>query len=282
MAIASLPWYALPETEAAQDALWSVLARHLRRNGVGGVPRRLSRGRPVHSVLANPALLLSQCCGYDIVYGFSSSLALVATPRYTAPGCDGANSCSFVLVRDASAARDLADLGGGICAVNGFASHSGTNSLRHLVAPLSRGGRFFRAVKASGGHLASLALLSAGDADVMAMDCVLHALLAMYRPRALAGTRILCRTAPVPTPPLVTSIGADPALIERLRQAIAAALADPDAAPAKAALLLEDASPLPLQRYARIVELEAAALGHGYYEMHATLSALVGPALAAR
>lgn len=268
--IACLPWYALPETAAAQDALWSVLARHLRRQGVRGVPRRLSRGASAHSLLSNPALLLGQCCGYDIVYGFSSTLALVATPRYAAPGCEGTDHRSLVLVRADAPARDLADLGGGACVVNGFASHSGTNALRHLVAPLSRDGRFFRRVIASGGHLASLDLLCRGKADVMAIDGVLHALLARDRPRALAGTRVLCRTEPAPNPPFVTAASADPDLVERLQAALAAALDDPDARPAKAALMLEGVSLLPIQAYARIVELEAAALGHGYLEMHAT------------
>ena len=35
----------------------------------------------------------------------------------------------------------------------------------------------------------SLALLLAGEADVMAMDCVLHALLSWHRPTALSETR---------------------------------------------------------------------------------------------
>lgn len=37
----------------------------------------------------------------------------------------------------------------------------------------------------------SLALLLAGEADVMAMDCVLHALLSWHRPTALSETRVL-------------------------------------------------------------------------------------------
>lgn len=250
-----------------------MLARHLRRHGVRGVPRRLSRGTTTHRLLSDPTLLLGQCCGYDVVYGFSSTLALVATPRYAAPGCDGAHYRSFVLVRADAPARELADLRGGVCAVNGFASHSGTNALRHLVAPLSRDGRFFRKVVASGSHLASLDLLRAGQADVMALDGVLHALLARDRPRALADTRILCSTELVPTPPFVTAAGSDPAAIEALRAALAGAFDDPGAADAKAALMLDGVSLLSMPDYARIVELEAAALSHGYLEMHATTGA---------
>jgi len=199
--LACLPWYELPETRAAQDALWTIVARHLGRHGIDAVPPRLTRGRPVPTLLADPALLFGQCCGYDVVYGFADWLTVVATPEYDAAGCDGADYRSFVLVRADSPAGTLEDLRGRTCVVNGLNSHSGTNALRALVAPLSRDGRFFGAVRISGAHTDSLAMLLAGAADVMAMDCVVHALLARHRPQALAGTRILGESDPAPAPP---------------------------------------------------------------------------------
>jgi ABC-type phosphate/phosphonate transport system substrate-binding protein len=272
--LACLPWYELPETKAAQDVLWSVLARYLRRQGVRGVPDRLSRGLPVHGILSNPRLLLGQCCGYDVVYGYASSLVLLATPHYAAPGCDGADYRSFVLVRDDCPAADLCDLRGSVCVVNGFASHSGTNALRALVAPLSQNGRLFREVKVSGGHLSSLALLQSSKADVMAMDCVLHALLTSHRPQALTGTRVLCWSEPAPAPPIIiTSANADPELIVRLREALVWTLDDPATERARARLLLDGISLLPLQDCARVNQFEAAALRHGYLELHATTPA---------
>lgn len=152
MGLACLPWYYLPEIEEAQDALWSVVARHMRQRGIRGVPRRLTRGLPVQALFANPALLLGQCCGYDLLYGFSGSLESIATPRYSAPGCTGADYRSLVLVRDDCRAEDLTGLRGGVAIINGFNSHSGTNALRALAASLSQNGRFFREVKLSGGH----------------------------------------------------------------------------------------------------------------------------------
>jgi ABC-type phosphate/phosphonate transport system substrate-binding protein len=273
MTIACLPWYALPETEAAEDALWSVLARQMREQGIPEVPGRLSRGVPIPGVFCDPRLLLGQCCGYDLVYGFSGVVQPVATPRYLAEGCEDAEYRSFVLVREDSTVSALEDLRGGVCAVNGFNSQSGTNALRGLVAPLSRDGRFFGAVKVSGAHVKSLAMLLAGEADMMAMDCVLHGLLKLHRPRALAGTRILCRSDPAPAPPLITSATADGDLVARLRAALAGAMADPDAAGPRATLLIGGVAVLPLQSYAPIVEMEAAALGRGYLELHATTPA---------
>ena len=112
MRIACLQWYELPETQAAQDSFWSVLAQHFRRQGVREVPRHLMRGLSVSDMLTDPRLLLGQCCGYDVVYGFASSVELVATPRYAAPGCDGANYRSFALVRHDCPAENLEGLRG--------------------------------------------------------------------------------------------------------------------------------------------------------------------------
>ena len=169
----------------------------------------------------------------------------------------------------------LDDLRGGTCVVNGFNSHSGTNALRALVAPLSRDGRFFGTVAVSGAHVDSLAMLRPGEADVMAMDCVLHALLVRHRPQALSGTRILCRTDLAPAPPFVTAWTADRTTVESLRAALADALSDRDAAAALATLLLRAIAFRPATDYARIVAIEATALAHGYMELHATSPALV-------
>jgi ABC-type phosphate/phosphonate transport system substrate-binding protein len=269
MPTACLPWYALPETEPAQAALWAVIARHLRSVGIDA-PDRLARDVPVPGVFCDPDLLFAQCCGYDLVYGFAASLTPLATPCYAAPGCDGPNYRSFVLVRDDSRATHLADLRGATVAVNSFNSHSGANALRSLIAPLAEDGRFFGAVRVTGAHRASLALLAAGEADVMAIDCVLHALLAMHRPAALAGTRILAATGTAPAPPMVTSAAAGGERAALIRAALLAAIADPESAEARAALLIDGLVVLPPTAYRRIVEIEAEGLRRGYLELHAT------------
>ena len=162
MPIACLPWYALPETEPAQDALWAVVAHHLRRAGIEA-PDTLTRGVAIPGVFCDPDLLVGQCCGYDIVYGFAASLRPLLTPCYAAPGCDGPDYRSFVLVRDDHPAGSLEELRGARCAINSFNSHSGTNALRALVARLARDGRFFASVTVTGAHLRSLDLVRSGD-----------------------------------------------------------------------------------------------------------------------
>ncbi|HET7717178.1 MAG TPA: PhnD/SsuA/transferrin family substrate-binding protein [Bauldia sp.] len=274
MAIACLPWYSLPEVEPAQDAVWSAIARHLRHAGVAA-PERLIRNVPIPGVFCDPDLMLAQCCGYDVVYGFAGSLMVLATPVYAAPGCEGPTYRSFVLVRDDSPFQEIGDLRGGVCAVNSFNSHSGANALRALVAPLARDGRFFRAVKVTGAHVRSLELLMSGRADVMAMDCVLHALLARHRPAALHGTRVIAATEAAPAPPLVTSAVAGRDRAARVREAVLAAMDDPEAVSAKAELLIDRLEVLPIARYARIVEIEGEAVRRGFFELHATSPAIV-------
>lgn len=281
MALASLPMYDLPELRWATDALWTVVRAHLRRRGLRPLPRHLVRGVSVRGQWSTPGLLLSQCCGYDLVYGFAGALQALATPCYSAPGCEGGHYRSVVLVRSDSPATTLTELRGARCVVNGFGSHSGTNALRALVAPLSRGARFFGEVRVSGGHLASLAMLAENAADVAALDCVLHALLARHRPAALAGTRVLCWTEAAPAPPFVTTAEADGTTCAKLRAGLLAALADPRAQTPCEMLLLTGATVLPPSAYARILDFEAAALSRRYVELHAPLAGLDRAAAAA-
>jgi ABC-type phosphate/phosphonate transport system substrate-binding protein len=265
--IASLPMYDLPEIRAATDAWWEGLARAFRREGIADVPKRLAREGGVEQHWLAPDLLLSQTCGYPLTHALSGRVRLVATPCYRVEACAGPRYCSVVLVRADGAVGTLAQLRGARCAVNSRHSQSGYSALRALVAPLSAAGRFFGAVEVTGGHRASIERVAAGRADVAAVDCVTHALLARHCPSALDGTRVLCRTASAPGLPYVTSGAASDDLIARLRAGLARAFADPDLEPARAALLLAGFEALPLAAYDRIAEIEAEALARGYAEV---------------
>ena len=264
MALASLPMYDLPEVRPALAALWAGIASDLRRQGVADVPPALDHDQSAEVVWWSPELLLSQCCGADLVGAWAGRLVPLATPRYRAPGCSGARYASLVVVRESAAARALGDLRGQVAAINHPDSHSGSNALRALVAPLARRGRFFGGVEVSGSHAASLAMVADGAADVAAIDCVSHALLARHRPAALAGTRVLCRSAAAPAPPFVTRAGAGEALVERLRATLRRACAAPPLAAARDALLLDGVAILPSSAYRRIPAFARLAARHGY------------------
>jgi ABC-type phosphate/phosphonate transport system substrate-binding protein len=264
MPVASLPMYDLPELRGAHAALWAGIAGHLQQAGVADVPAALSWDRAAGEVWADPALLLSQCCGADLTDAFAGALRVVATPRYRAPGCAGANYASLVVVAEGSDIRALVDLRGRVAAINHPESHSGMNALRALIAPLSRDGRLFSAVHVSGAHVASVAMVANGTADVAAIDAVTHALLARHRPAALAGTRVLCRTPRAPAPPYVTRADAGDDLVARLRAALGAALADPGLRAARTELLLDGIELLAPAAYRRITAFARLAHRHGY------------------
>jgi hypothetical protein len=264
MRVASLPMYDLPEVRPALDALWAGLARHLAREGVLDVPCALTRGASLDGFWSRPDLLLSQCCGYDLVNGDAGALCPLATPCYLAPGCLGPAYASVVVVAESSPARALEELRGGVCAINSWSSHSGMSALRALIAPLGAGGRFFARIEVSGAHLASLAMVARGAADVAAIDCVVHALLARHRPVALAGTRPLGHTPQAPAPPFVTGAAVGDAMITRLRAALLRAFDDAALEAARADLLLAGIEVLPLAAYARIKAFERFAARRGY------------------
>jgi ABC-type phosphate/phosphonate transport system substrate-binding protein len=267
MPIASLAMYDLPELRDATDALWQGLARGFRRAGIAEVPAALERGLPHREAWQRPDLLFAQTCGYPLTHALAGRVRLVATPCYRAEACEGPSYCSIVIVRADHPATDLAGLRGTRCVINGTDSQSGYSALRALIAPLAEKGRFFADVAVSGGHVASIAAVAAGKADIAAIDCVTHALVARHHPQALEGTRILTRTAAAPGLPYITRADADDELLRRLRDGLIDVFADPDLATARDALMLRDAVVLPLEAYGRIIDLEKQAMARGYADL---------------
>jgi ABC-type phosphate/phosphonate transport system substrate-binding protein len=267
MMIASLPMYDLPELRTATDAWWSGMAAALRRAGIDAVPDQLTRVYNVATVWRGPNLLLSQTCGYPLVRDMAGILQPVATPIYNAPGCDGPNYSSAIVASAEQSADDISALRGGVCAVNGRDSQSGYNCLRAVLSPLAEGKPFFARVIETGSHARSLEMISRGEADVCAIDCVTHTLLSRHRPQALANTRILGYTSHAPGLPYVTQASANLDLVYRLRDGVMAAFADPAMAGVRETLLLVGAEVLDVESYEGILAMEAAAQAQGYNEL---------------
>src|SRR5882672_2303108 len=153
--IAALPMYDYPELTAAHDALWDALSSRLVAAGIGDVPRKLARSLGHFDLWRHPRLLLGQGCEYPLATSFAGSVRLVATPRYCAPGCEGAQYRSAIVVRTDDPAERLADLRHRRCVINEADSNSGMNFLRAAIAPLAGGARFFESVSLSGSHWSS-------------------------------------------------------------------------------------------------------------------------------
>ena len=264
MTIATLQMYDLPEVRAATDDWWAGLARALRRAGLSEVPARLTRDGPPEGPWRDPGFLLGQTCGYPLMHGLAGVVQVVTTPAYDAPGCQGPQYRSVFLVREDEAARSLAELRGRIAAANSPQSQSGYSALRSAVAPLARDGRFFSRVIETGGHVQSARAVAEGRADLAALDCVTYALLAQYRPAAVAGLRVLDRSEAAPGLPYVTRADAPADLVARLRDGLAAAVADPALAATRETLLLTSVEVPAPSAYDRILQMEAEAQTHGY------------------
>lgn len=261
--IASLPMYV--SHPAGSAALWQYLAGYLRQAGVADVPTELDI--PTNADLTQHwlrrDLLLSQCCGYQMVDALEHRVQLVGSFHYTVPGCAGMHYSSHLVCRADDAGHTLADFRDRVVAYNSADSQSGYHSLRSLAAPLALDGRFFARAMASGAHIASLALIRSGAADIAAIDCISYAQFQRYQPEVLQGTRIVGRTASVPGTALVTAQGTSPALLALLRQGLKQAMADPALAGTRAGLLLGGFEAVPTAAYQvlRDLDRQATALG---------------------
>jgi len=165
-------------------------------------------------------LLLSQTCGYPYMTRLRGEATLVATPCYDFAGCSGSDYSSVFVVRDGADVDVLADAMGLVAAVNDLHSNSGMNVLRHAVAPLARGGRFFSEVVVSGSHAASVRMVREGAADIAAVDCVTWGYLAREDPEAVKGLKVLGYSVSSPGLPLIAGGGVEEELVLRMRDAL--------------------------------------------------------------
>ncbi len=267
MRVASMPMYNLPEIRGALDSLWKEMARNLRLEGIADVPRKLVHGLPLDKLWENPALCLSQCCGYDLVNRYADKLVPIATPHYGAAGCKGYDYSSVVIVREDYPSDDVLKMRGAVCAINGPESHSGMGALRALVAPLNRQGRFFSEVKISGSHANSIEMVRKGEADVAAIDCVTYALLEWYQPASVDGIRKLGRTHRAPGIPYVARASEDKDTLERMRNAIFRTFSSAKLADVRRALYLQSLEMTDPPAYWRIEKFQKKSVKHGYPQL---------------
>jgi ABC-type phosphate/phosphonate transport system substrate-binding protein len=256
---ASLPMYDLPELRPATDAWWSGVAGALEGHGFDAAPGILARVEPIDAVWRAPDLLLSQCCGRDLVTHLSGQVVPVAIPCYRAPGCDPGSYRSWLVVRREDPRRDLADFSGATASVNYGGSHSGWVALGHALARAGLPERFFGHAVLTGGHLASLQAVAGGGADLAAIDCVTFALLEQVALALTARVRVLAPSKAAPALPYITSAQRPALERDRLYAALAQAAADPALAGARNPLLIEGFLPATGDAYARSTAMAQAA-----------------------
>ena len=259
----SWPMYAVDPAAVAD--FWSRLRQALAVAGLDDVPGALTMPDDLVAHWRDPALLLSQTCGFPFVTSLAGHVRYIATPCFTAPGCEGAFYRSAVVVRRDEPARTLAGMRGRRVAFNSRDSQSGYNGLRALVAPLAEGGRFFGGTLETGAHRLSIRAVTSGTADLAAIDVVTLALLGDHAPGEVEGLRILDHTAPVPGLPFITAADTSDADLARLRHAvIEACRGDTDAT---RRLRLDGAAVLAEGSYDAIIMQRNVARDAGYTDV---------------
>ncbi|MFL6605442.1 MAG: phosphate/phosphite/phosphonate ABC transporter substrate-binding protein [Steroidobacteraceae bacterium] len=261
--IAALPMYDFPQVRGAHDAFWAALAGRLTAAGLDDVPRELTRDLGHRDVWRHPSLLFAQGCEYPLAKSFADQVRLVAAPRYSAPGCEGANYHSAIVVRREEMGS-LADLRGRRCVVNEMDSNSGMNLLRAAVAPLAGRACYFASVTVSGSHRRSAEIVAAGEADLAALDCVSFAHFRRLYPEVVAKLRVLSWTPSSPCLPFITARSTDDATVQLLRSALAGLFADDTLTAVREQLFLAGVDLQPVEGFGEVLGLERGAVEQGY------------------
>lgn len=261
--VASLGMYDHPAQQAANDRLWTALAKRLRARGIGA-PDQLDRSRTVEAIWRDPNLLFAQACGYPLVTDPELALQVIGIPVYDVPDCEDGRHVSYLVARRADGDGPVSTFRNRRAAINARTSNTGYNLLRAAVAPHARNGRFFGAVIETGSHRASVDAVCADRADIAAIDAVSFAALRRFDPDAVSRLRIVDRTAETPALPFVTAAATTEETIVALRETLADVIADPALARARTLLFLADVIPSGREPFDRVRALESAAVEAGY------------------
>jgi ABC-type phosphate/phosphonate transport system substrate-binding protein len=248
MLAATLPMYDLPELREANAAFCAAVAR-------------LARGADGPS---GGGALFTQTCGYPLQTVDRGRYAILGTPCYDAPGCEGSTHRAFILVRADGRIESLEQLRGGTFAVNDTLSNTGMNLPRRLFAELAGGEPFFRRTIVSGSHAASMELVGAGRVDAASVDCVTYAFhRARGRTRA-RGLRVLAETPPSPALPFVTWAQTPHEKIAALREALQRIWREPRFVSILRALRIDRIELLDDDAYSGLSAYQAQAIALGY------------------
>ena len=232
MSVVSLPMYDFAELRAPHDAFWAaVVAAH-----GPGVPDRLTHDvDDVHTLWHDPAMAVSQACGWPLIDELDGAVRLVGAFSYDVSTAAGPRYRSHLVARAGEAPEPAT----ATAAVNSFASLSGWISLVQAFPAL--GGRWTGDVVVTGAHVDSLAALQSGTADVAAIDAVTHAIVERHRPHLLDGLVIVGHGPLIPCTPLIANTAATDGDVARLQDAFAVA-----------AEALEPANPLLITGFHRL------------------------------
>lgn len=231
-----------------------------------GDERRDASGLDLAQLWLSPQLLFAQTCGYPLMTLLRGKVRVIGRPVYQLPHSRDGNHCSLLVVRQDDPRHALAGFFDSHGLINSADSNSGMNLLRHRLAPLQRGGRFFSSIRFTGGHRDSLRALREGHGDLAAIDSVTWDYLARDHSEEVAGLRILDRSAPGPSLPFIGPAHLDEAGARDIREALNQALRElPEVA---ATLAIRELLPAAEADYQVLLDYRDEAARFGLPEIH--------------
>jgi ABC-type phosphate/phosphonate transport system substrate-binding protein len=252
--------YPFPPLRDDWQRLWEVV-RAAHPHGEG-LPRPLTWSDDIHALWNAPSLVLSQSCGWPIVSELDGKVRVVGVfdpdlDPHLDPAVDGGDAGTYRTLLVARRDAPLESFSGASAAVNGPDSLSGWVSL--VAAVEGAGARWHGPVRWTGGHVASLAAVRAGEAEIASIDPVSFALLASIDPAHVEGLHIVGHGPRVACLPLIVPAGTDQAGIDAWRGAWARACSDPDVGPTLRRLRIRGFVPRDERAY-ELVRVLAAGL----------------------
>jgi ABC-type phosphate/phosphonate transport system substrate-binding protein len=206
-------------------------------------------------------------CGFPFASAAPRPL-LVAAPVPSLPRCRGQPVyCTDFIVLAGSGFARLTDTFGSRIGWTASHSQSGFNAVRHHLLQY-RHGRSERLFAASVGPLVTprrvIEAVLEGVIDVGPLDSYVHDLLKRHEPETASKLRTIESTLLMPIPPLIASPSTAPDTLARLRRALLASAADPEAAAILEGLLLAGFALPDAMEYDRFLAqaLEATAAGY--------------------
>jgi phosphonate transport system substrate-binding protein len=193
--------------------------------------------REVMDLLESGGLEFAWICGYPFVQKRDPEfLELLAVPAYQGEPLYH----SFIIVHRDSPYETLDDLQGKVFAFSDPESNSGFLYPQSVLATrLETPGSFFRQTFFTFSHAETVEAVAEQVADGGAVDSYIWEYLSAFRPEVAEKTRVIQRSPRFGFPPLVSRLGTETGLVNRMRSVLKGMNSDPQGQAFLAGLMLD-------------------------------------------
>lgn len=203
--IASLPMYDRPELSTAHGVFWAGIHKNLADVEIKS-PSKLDQSAQGLAAWLSPNLCFSQTCGRPYKLHLRAAVTLIGTPDYGLAGCPAGHYRSVLIARKDDRRATLSDFNGAVLAYNETMSQSGFAAVLHCCV---QDDVDLAAGLHTGAHLASIAAVQDGRADLAGIDALTWEFFCQFTPTD--SLKIIGYSMPTPTLPYITRVGQDAA-----------------------------------------------------------------------